>query len=278
LFHYESELASALKETGQLRGTLGMSDRPVLAAVPGGALKNLRVVGVRSAADLRGIGPAPEKPWSDFRPFQQSAGVSFALLADLPGSVVTADGGQITTAMTRDGSSLLPVSDFTRKVKTTLSEDKSKVLLEVHLRQPQASSAVLTQLAGHITCQVAAGTREVDLGITGLVEKAKGTALGAEVRSLSRSSGRQARQLVLHLELPPEKLLAVWSVQEGTRTKLERKGHTGGNGAYDYVLESASPPGAGSTLSVSVFDGFEKCEFPFEVNNLSLPQVANPGN
>lgn len=276
LFNYAVEVAAAKKESEKIRKQLGMGSATVTIAAPaqGGALKGVKVVGVRLVSDV-----SAGKKNSDFRPFNDEPGYTLALRVDFPGSILAVtDESQFTSAIADDGSDLLQSSEWKRKINwPKLSEDKAAALIEAQLKLPAPGVKGLKELSGTLEYQVASATKEVDLGFTNLVANARGTELGAQIKSIKdgwQNDGSQ--QMELKLNLKKDALKAVRLLVDGTKTELKQNGYGGGGNTYTFTYEFKGTIPANGKLVAEVYDQLQTFTTPFKLENISL--LGTPAN
>jgi hypothetical protein len=193
---------------------------------------------------------------------------------DFPGSILAVPSSSIATKATADdGSDLLPDQDrirWTGGVK--LSADQGSALIEVELKLPAPGVKGLKELSGAIEYEVAGGTKQVDLGFTNLQDDARGTELGAQIKSIKpgwRNNGSQ--QLELKLNHPKNGLKAVYLKLDATNmSKLEQRGYSGGGNSYTYTFDHSGAIPANGRLVVEVYDQLQTFTTPFKLENISL--------
>ncbi len=275
LFNYATEVAAAKKETESIRKKLGVGSAVVTIAPPaqGGALKGVKVVGVRLVADLG-------RKDKDFRPFNDDPGYTIVLQVDFPGSILAVtDNSSFETAVADDGMSLLPSSEWKRKIHwPKLSSDKASALLEAELSLPAPGVKGLKEISGRLEYQVASATKEVDLGFTELKENTKGTELGAQIKSIKDGWNKDGSQMLeLKLNLKKESLKAVRLVVDGVKTELRQNGYGGGGNTYTFTYESKTAYPANGKLVAEVYDQMQLFETTFKLENISLLGVPVSG-
>lgn len=268
LFNYATEVAAAKKEMEQIRKKLGVGSAAVTIAPPakGGALKGVKVVGVRLVADLG-------RKDNEFRPFNYDPGYTVVLLVDFPGSILAVtDESTFETAVADDGTDLLPADQWQRKIHwPKLSSDKASALLEAELKLPAPSVKGLKELSGHLEYQVASATKEVDLGFPELKANTKGTEFGAQIKSIKDGWNKDgSQQMELKLNLKKESLKAVWLVGDGGKTELRQNGYSGGGNTYTFTYESKAAYPANGKLVAEVYDQVQMYETTFKLENISL--------
>lgn len=270
VFDYEGEVATAKEEFASIQQQLGPVAVAVAPPAQGGALKSLKVVGVRL------VRATDEQP--DLRPLNAEAGYTLALLAELPGSVhAISDESGLDSALANDGTDLLPESEFNRRFSfPKLTADKASVLIEAQMNAPGAGVTGLKELTGHLRYTVAGGTVETDLGFAKLEAEAKGKELGAEIQAfLTGGSSDQAQMIELKLELEPDAVKAVYLVVGKTRTELSQRGYGGGGGTYVYTYEAESAFPAKGRIVVETYANMETFDSPFKLENITL--LGEPG-
>lgn len=107
LFDSAAEVLAALKGKAALQKQLGAATAPSSA---GGAFTCIQVVGVRLISSLDKM--------LDLRPFNEDVGSTFAVLVELPGSVLDiTDKSALNTVIASDGSNLINGdSDWVRRL------------------------------------------------------------------------------------------------------------------------------------------------------------------
>lgn len=265
VFDYEAEVAAAREDFAALQQQLGTGPVAVAAPAQSGELKSLTVVGVRLA---RVVDDSLEN-----RPFGTNPGFTLSLLAELPGSVLSmTDECTLDTAIADDGASLLPESEWDRRISfPNLAPDKSRVLFEAQMGLPGPGVKGLKEVSGRLQYRVASGTKEIDLGFAQLAAGTAGTELGAHLESLGAESGNEGPQRVeLKLDLKPDDLKALYLVVGRTKTELNRNGYSGYNDSYTYTYESESGFPANGRLVAEVYAEMQVFNAPFKVENITL--------
>jgi hypothetical protein len=270
LFNYATEVAAAKKEMVQIRQQLGLGSTVITVAPPaqGGALKGVKVVGVRLVSDLNS-----GRKNSDFRPFHQEAGYTLALLVEFPGSILgVTEESAFTAAIADDGSDLLPTSEWKRKINwPKLSEDKAAALIEAELKLPAPGVKGLRELSGTLEYQVGSATKEVALGFTNLLAGAKGLEFGAQIKSIKEGWNKDgSQQLELKLNLKKDSLKAVFLVVDGVKTELKQSGYGGGGNTYTFTYEFKGTIPANGKLVAEVYDQLQTFTTKFKLENVSL--------
>jgi hypothetical protein len=271
LFDYAAEVAAAKKEYAPLAKALAVGasatdDAPeVLAAPANGGVKSVKVVGVRLVTE------SDDK--RNLRPFNYDAGYEVSLLVEFPGAVQTVtDKTAIEVATADDGTSLLPESEWDRKVHfPNLAKDKTAAILEFKLNLPGKSVNGLKELSGHLQYRVSSGTKELDLGLSGLTAGATGTNLDARIESIKEGWQKNGSQMMaLHLNTNPDGLKAMNLVVDGTKTELRQNGYGGGMNSYNFTYECKTNFPANGRLVAVVYDKVQTFEAPFKLENITL--------
>jgi hypothetical protein len=272
LFDYAVEVARAQKEAEKLNKQLG--GVTVAAPAQGGELKSIRVVGVRLAKDL------PKA--LDLRPFHNEPGYTLAVLAEFPGGILeVTNKSAITKAVASDGSDLIKGKrEWDRRLGfPNLSADKASALFDVELKLPPAEAKGIREISGVIEYLVAEGTKEIELGFTELKAGAKGKELGAEIKKIEDGWGDKGTQNIeLRLRIGTETLKNAWLVQNGVKTPLERRGHSGSDTLTTFTLEHKEAVPADASIMIEIHDDLKTYEVPFSLENLSLlGEPVGPG-
>lgn len=271
LFNYAIEVADAKKEYAKIRKELGVGTdssglaEPLAPPAQGGALKSVKVVGVRLVTQ------SDQK--RNLRPFNYDTGYWLALLVEFPGSVQSVtDESVLETALADDGSSLLPESKWDRKIHfPRLSTDKTAAIFELRLKVPGAGVKGLKELAGRLYYNVASGTRDVDLGFEELKAGAAGTELGARIESIKEGWRKDGSQMMgLKLNTNPDGIKSLSLVVDGVKTPLEQNGYGGGGHSYTFTYLSKQAFPAKGRLVAEVYDKLQTFETPFKLENISL--------
>ena len=271
LFDYAAEVGAATKEYAQTKKALRVGssasadEAPEINAAPAtGGLKSIRVVGVSLNTKLDENLPA-------FNNWDASYAVS--LLVEFSGAVQSVtDETVVETVTADDGASLLPDSDWNRKVHfPKLAKDKTAAILEFKLNLPASGVKGLKELSGHVQYRVSSGTKEIDLGLDGLTAGATGTNLNAEIKSIKEGWQKNGSQeMSLHLKTSPDAIKSMSLVVDGNKTVLRQNGYGGGNGAFDFTYESKTNFPANGRLVAEVYDKVQTFEAPFKLENISL--------
>ncbi len=272
LFDYAAEVARAQKEAEKLGKQLGSVT--VAAPAEGGELKSIRVVGVRLAKDL------PKA--LDLRPFHNEPGYTLAVLAEFPGGILeVTNKSAITKAVASDGTDLIMGKrDWDRRLGfPKLSADKASALFDVQLKLPPPSAKGIREISGVIEYLVAGGTKEIELGFTELKAGAKGKELGAEIKKIEDGWGDKGTQNIeLKLRIGSETLKNAWLVENGVKTPLERRGHSGSDTVCTFTLEHKEAVPADAGIVIEIHDDLKTYEVPFTLENLSLlGEPVGPG-
>ncbi|MEI7534194.1 MAG: hypothetical protein WCK57_07465 [Verrucomicrobiae bacterium] len=271
LFNYAAEVAAAKTEFALLAkalagGASATDDAPeVLAAPANGGLRSVKVVGVRLVTE------SDDK--RNLRPFNYDTGYTISLLVEFPGAVQTVtDKTAIEVATADDGTSLLPESDWDRKVHfPQLAKDKAAAILEFKLNLPSKNVNGLKELSGHLQYRVSSGTKELDLGLSRLTAGATGTNLDARIESIKEGWQKHGSQMMaLHLNTNPDGLKAMSLVVDGTKMELRQNGYGGGMNSYNFTYECKTNFPTNGRLVAEVYDQVQTFEAPFKLENITL--------
>jgi hypothetical protein len=263
-FDYDAEVATAKENFAAIQQQLGPAAIAPTPAAKGGALKSLKVVGVRLTQ--------PTDEALELRPFNNDAGYTLALLAELPGSVhALSDESGLDTAIASDGTDLLPESEFKRRFSfPKLSPDKTSVLLEAEMNAPGVGVTGLKELSGHLRYTVAGGTKETDLGLARLAAGTKGKEHGAEIKSIGAKADDGSQQIELQLDLEPDAVKALYVIVGKEKIELKQHGYGGGSGTYVFTYESEKGFPPKSRLVAETYAKLESFDTPFKLENITL--------
>jgi len=270
LFDYATEVAMAKTAFAATRKELGVglssSGTPEAMATPAqGGIKSVKVAGVQLIME--------SDQTRELRPFNEDAGYTVSLLVEFPGSVLSVtDGSVLETATADDGTSLVPDSDFDRKVHfPKLAKDQTAALLEIKLNRPADGVKGLKELSGQVQYRVAGGTKELDLGLEELKAGAAGTELGARINSIGEGWQKNGTQVIsLHVQADPADIKSLSLVVNGTKTELKQSStsSSGDSSDLEYELNQALP--AKGRLVAEVYDKVQVFNAPFKLENISL--------
>jgi hypothetical protein len=271
LFNYAAEVGAAKTEYARTQMELGVgpdssgSTEPTAPPAQGGALKNVKVVGVRLVTQ------SDQK--RNLRPFNYDTEYSLALLVEFPGSVQSVtDESAVETALADDGSSLLPDSEWNRKVHfPQISTDKTAAILEFKLKVPGSGVRGLKELSGRLHYNVSSGTREVDLGMENLKAGATGAELGARIESIKDGWKKDGSQIMdLRLNTKPDGIKSLSVVVDSTKIPLRQNGYGGGGNSYTFTYESKQAFPAKGRLMAEVYDKLQAFEVHFKLEDITL--------
>lgn len=264
LFDWAKEVAAAKAKQAELNKALGVIPPPPPASA-GGALKSVEVVGmriVRKVDSKRGIRPLNT----------MNEGLTFAILAELPGAVLSVKEGALTRAVSDTGEDLLPKRDWDRAVHfPSLTEDKAGVGFDVTFKVPAAGARGLKEISGTLTYLVGTKTKDVDLGFADLVQGAKGKELGAEIGDFSDQPFDKSQVIELKLTASRESVAGVEFFDAGGR-KLDAKpagSMWGGRSVtLSYSLKGKFP--AQGRIVAKVWEDLQAHQVPFKIENVDL--------
>lgn len=273
LFDYDAEVAAARANADALAEKIGGSaGTRVLPPSEGGPLKSVQVIGARFGL--------PIDPELEMRFHNHHEGVAVTVLCEFDGAILSIDSQKsiVETAVTGDGSSLLPRRDFDRRLHSlNLSEKKTHAIFEVRLDAPPSGADRLRDLAGAIHYSVAGDTKEIDLGITKLEKGERGEELGSEITEIKpgwRDDG--PLDLSLRLNIGRDELVNAWIVRGASRQLLERRGHSSSNNITTFTFELEKDYEPEARIVVEVHDEIRNFTTPFILRDIALPVVDAP--
>lgn len=265
-FNYEAAAAPA---RGKMEETLAAwGAKPPAApieAAKGGALKSVKVAGIQLVHftdDER-----------DIRPLNGAEGMTLAIVAELPGSVLSVKEGKLTGAKADNGEDLLPEREFDRDIHFPhLSKDRAAATFDVKLKAPSAKAKGIKSVSGVLTYVTAGKTKAVDLGIAEFKAEAKGKALGAQIEKIEdHPFEKDQKMITIKLEMAREGIDAVEMFDAaGKKVEMEPSGYSsfGDNASLSFTVKGAVP--AKGKIVARVFDELKSYEVPFTVENLDL--------
>jgi hypothetical protein len=259
-FNYELELQFARDNFGPIAAEIGSGGGPVR----GESAKGTRVGGVRIVR---------EDDDSDTRPFNYSKGLTFALLVSLPGPAVSLKEARFDTAVLDSGVNIAPEDEWHRRISfPKLSADRTQAGLEIQLPLPPPEAAGFKEITGVITCVVAEGTKEIDLGFERLETGAQGKELSAVIEKIeddSYTEGHQRLEIKLGVAHDGLQALAL-KTADGSDVALRQGGYSSCNDecTFQYSAEGAVP--ADGRLIASVYAETRHVEVPFVLSNVDL--------
>lgn len=265
LFNYKSQMTKARAAYPAMVKKLGLGESiPMAIASDGEKFKGVQVGGirlVRFSDQKRGI-----------RPFNYDAGYSLSIIAELPGPAISASGGKLTKAIADNGANLLPKKKWDRRVGfPNLSKDKSTVIFGITLALPPDDVKSIKEISGTLKYITAGSVKKVDLGISDFKVGSKGTQYSATVKSVGKSKWGEGEELKLKLNLKKDAIKEIKFYDEhGTRIKFMSKGSSWGGkiSTYSYTLKTKFP--AKGKVVVEVYEGQQRHELPFKLENISL--------
>ncbi len=264
LFDWAKEVAAAKAKQGVLLKRLGALEPPP-AAAQGGELKSLKVVGVKwvHATDTkRGVRPLNS----------MEAGLTLALLAELPGAALSIKEGRLTRATSDAGEDLLPKRDWDRSLHfPQLTEDKAGASFDVTLKLPGPGAKGLKEVSGTLTYLVGTTTKDVDLGFAELTSGAKGKELGAQIGDVEDSSFDKSQRLEVKLAVSRDTLAGLEFFDEtGKALEVQPAGSmwSGRNTTLTYARKGKFP--AKGRVIAKVWQDLKPFEVSFVVKDVDL--------
>ncbi len=265
-FDYASAVAKAREAYPAMLESLGL-DGPVerVAAADGSGFDSLVVGGVRLVRDL-GLG-------DDIRPFNYPPGYTLSMVGKLNGGALDCEAGELTRAVDSAGNSLLPPSDFDRRISfPEVSEDGQYILFDLELALPGPGVDSIRELAGELTYITGSATAETDLGFTSLAEGSEGSELRATILTNGESSWQEGKhELAVEITADPAMLKELYVTDAAGKRLPTDVGGSGYSG--DQVTRTLSADGPfptdGKVVAV-LYTDTKKYRVPFTVENVSL--------
>jgi hypothetical protein len=268
-FDYEAEAAPAREGAEALRAKFGSKSKPAApnaAPAKSGSFKSVKVGGARMVHfqdNERGIRPLNGG----------SEGLTFSIVAELPGAVLAVKEGELTRAVADTGENLLPEGEFERKIHfPQLTEDKTVVVFDAAFKLPPAKSKGVKELSGKIVYTVGGKVKETDLGLPALKKGAQGKAFGARVEKVAKGEfSGDTEDLELVLELEPDQVeSAVFLDAAGKPLEVSRSGYMGGGDTTTFMFSIKGRFPASTKVVVKTFADLAQVEVPFTVKDVDL--------
>ncbi|MCK5715072.1 MAG: hypothetical protein KAH64_03850 [Nitrosomonadaceae bacterium] len=265
LFNYKNQMTKARSDYPEMLKKLEIGQSiPLAIASDSDKFKSVQIVGirwVRFSDQKRGI-----------RPFNYDAGYSLSIIAELPGPAISVSEGKLTKAIADNGTDLLPKKEWDRKIGfPNLSKDKSTVIFDINLILPPDDVKSIKEISGTLKYLTAGSVKEVDLGISDFKAGSEGTKYSATITSVGKSKWGEGEQLKLELNLKKDSIKDIKLYDEhGTPIKFTGTNISwGGNiSTYSYTLKTKFP--AKGKIVVEVYEGQQRHELPFKLENISL--------
>lgn len=264
-FDYAAESAAARDGYTAMLKALGIRVvLPVVTPADGSGFTDVRVGGVRVvrlADKKRGI-----------RPFHQDSGYAVCLVGSLPGAAVKIERGELDTAIADTGQNLLGEREWDRRAHfPRLSEDKTGVTLEFHLKLPDPEVRAIRELSGRVRYMVAGGVKEVDLGIAAFEAGVQGKELASSVKSVGESKWGDGQTLSIEIGLQSDAIKDI-HVYGADGKELAPNGTSRSSSRDKTTLGLNFRDGAPSEgrIVVDMYEQQQRFEVPFKIENVSL--------
>jgi hypothetical protein len=265
LFAYEAEAAPARLGMPELLKKLG-ARAPAAPPTKGGAFKSIKVGGVQLVYftdGQRGI-----MPLNGF-----TEGMTLSFVAEFPGTVLNMKEGRLEKALSDTGDDLLPSDEWQRKVNfPRLSNDKTIVTFDVHLRLPGDKVKGLKEVSGVLEYIVGDKIKEVDLGIAEYKAETKGKEFGAKITKLAESSWQKGHdELEIELAVEPGVVDSiVFEDEKGGKLDTQAGGtmSTDRTSTFTFLLKGNFP--AKGRIVVKAYADLKTFEIPFVVKDIDL--------
>ena len=252
-----------VEPTFPVETTLG--DVTPVVPVQGAGLTNVKVAAVRLVMysdHERGI-----------MPLGQNKGYTLSLMVDLPEPVIKVSGGRVEKAVTDSTKSLLPTHKWQREIHfPRLTNDKKTVIFDVELLLPDDQASGFQEVSGVLEYLTADSLKQVDLGIMDFQIGAKGTQLGAVIRSIEEDPWQQnATVLRLRLNVRPEAIKSVnFYTQDGIKMDTNQTGYTSIDSSTTFEFSVKGQLPQKGRIVLDAFDGLTKNVIPFKITDITL--------
>ncbi len=266
LFDYAAETAAAKAAFPAMVKRLGVEVAQPAPPAQGGSFKSLKILGVRMVYETdsrKGVMPLNTN----------EPGLTFSVLGELPGRVLSIGKGKLLTAVAANGQDLLPERDWNRKINfPRLTEDKQSALFEIQMKLPPKGSNVLKEVSGMLEYSVGGKVEEKDLGLPGLTAGAQGKEFGAKIEKVGKSDWQKGYQkLELKLAIEREKIESVvFYDASGNELEVNPSGYmsSGRSTTLSFSRKEAFP--AKGRIALKIYADMKKYEAPFKLENVPI--------
>lgn len=265
LFDFKAEVKEAQGNYEKMLLKLGLSSDISLPAANGDGFKKLYVGGVRLVRT--------EDEENSLRPFNWTKGYTLSVIGEFPGAVMSVKEGEVITALTDSGQSLLPERDWDRKVSfPRLSDDKSSVIFEVKLNIPSEDVKYLKEISGNLNYITASGEEKIDLGYLECKAGAKASKFDATIESITASDWPKNStnlQFKIFLSADTVKNIKFYDV-DGIELKFTQNGYSYSNRSTSFTYNTTEKIPEKVKIVIEKHSKLKKFEIPFKLENISL--------
>jgi len=264
-FDYKKELKAAQKAAPAMMEKLGLTVAPAAPMMGKATFKSLRLAG------LRIVTPFIDR---DVRPFSWSAGTSISLIGELPGAVVSAEGGKIETFVLNNGQNLLSSKSWDKKPKSIkLSDDGTLMGFEVQSNLvPDPDATAIKMLKGEIVCTAAGSTKVINLAFAKMKKGETSQHYGAKITEIKTSKYNEGKkEISIHFELKKDLIKQVkFFDKDGTELKSKRNGHSwsGDSGSFTFLCDDALAEDG--VVKLEIYADLKRHVLPFLIENTPL--------
>ena len=258
LFNYKTEVSLAKKESKVIFEKAHAAEPVPLEASAMGNFTSVKVAAVRI------VNISDEK--QDIRPFYQKKGYTLCIEATMPGSILSVPGGKLIKAFADNGQSLLPDSEWDRKINfPKLSKDKTRVLFEVWMKLPEKDIKGIREVSGSVDYLVAGSVKEIDLGISEFTAGKEGKQLNSKIKSVQKNR----LELKLNLSFSSIKQASFYDA-EGSKIEVSQNGYFSSGSVTTITYEAKQNFPEKGHIKVEYYDNLKKFTVPFEIKDITL--------
>jgi len=258
-FDYEAAVAAAREKFEALLPDLKLPRGPE----KGPPMANARIVAAKIVREADGD--------RDLNPMGQNyPSISFTICGDLPGPALKADEGRIDAAIVDTGENLAPDDDWKKRINfPKLTKDRRSVYFDIDLPLPPEGATGFREIRGMMSCRVASGSEDIDLGLSSLEPGTEGKALGARIERFESDEDRHT--LELRVALPREQVEAVALLDgPGNATPLDENGYSAVNDEVTFTYGFRGELPEKPRLVARIAKNLQTYEVSFVIENVDL--------
>lgn len=268
-FDYKAEVVAAQKAFPKMVEVLGLTAQVAPPMSENGEFKSIRLAGLRMVTEAEDSG---------VRPFNWSPGVTLAFIAELPGSVISADDGEITTFLLENDQNMLSSNKYDRKPKSIdISDDGKWLKFEVESDQfPELGGITITELTGEVICMAADGSEVVDLGFKKIAPDEEGTVHGAKVLKVGEHSYQDDKfEVEIRLELSRDMIKEVkFYDADGVEIEARQSGSSWSGKRVDFSFTLDAEPSPDMKVKADIYTEVKRIPVAFKIEDvLLLPEA-----
>lgn len=267
-FDYAGESEAARAGLEAMLADIGIQAPTPIQAAPGGGFTNVMVGGVQWVRY--------EDQENEIRPLNSQKGFQLSVIAELGGAALSVEEGTVTEAIADNGESLLPESEWNRKINfPRLSKNKDKVVFEISLSAPGDKVQGIQKVVGQLNYTVGSTTKEIDLGVTSLTPGQKGTEFNTSIEKVGKSQWTDGYDLSIKLDINNAKVKELQFFDgSGKKLTVNSAGYSGWGDSTEFTYSSDQAFPTNGKVMALVYDDLVVYQADFTLQNLDL--LGNP--